>query len=146
MALRDLAEELGLDLDRIDEGHRQYHEYTTASGEGLSHQPKRSPASLISPREVKRQQPSPPPQHSTDPDLMRLILRGRSSTLSEPSLHTQIGWEENSAKREELNREVRVRYRPDGTEIRDRLGDSSDAALLVRGSPMVDEGQQEFAS
>lgn len=111
MALRDLAEVLGLDVDRLDEGLRQFKEFSRTHRRGSQKQRKRSQTSLVAAQDVKRQRPSstgqrpPSPPYPTpaDPELLKLLFRNKSSSpsASEPSVHTKLGWAANSAQFEE---------------------------------------------
>ncbi|KAL8902642.1 MAG: hypothetical protein Q9207_004511 [Kuettlingeria erythrocarpa] len=108
MALRDLAEVLGLDVDRLDEGLRQFKEYSRIHRRGSQKQRKRSQISLVAAQDVKRQRPSstrlsPPHPPPADPKLLELIFRDKSSSprASEPSVHTTLGWAVNSEQFEE---------------------------------------------
>ncbi|KAL9027781.1 MAG: hypothetical protein Q9196_003744 [Gyalolechia fulgens] len=106
MALRDLAEVWGLDVDRLDEELRRFKEFSRIHGRGSQKQRKRSPISLGAAQDVKRQRPSstrqnpPSPLYPTsaDPELLKLLLSEKSSSpgMSEPSVHTQLGWAANS--------------------------------------------------
>ncbi|KAL8896187.1 MAG: hypothetical protein Q9207_007832 [Kuettlingeria erythrocarpa] len=111
MALRDLAGELGLDIDRLDEALAQYREFSRIHGRASQKQRKRSPVSLVAAQDVKRQRPSssqqrrpsPPALPPADPKLIKFLLRDKSTSpsTSEPSFHTQLGWAANSEEFED---------------------------------------------
>ncbi|KAL8645904.1 MAG: hypothetical protein Q9210_006448 [Variospora velana] len=109
MALRDLAEVLGLDVDRLDEGLRQFKQFSRTRRRGSQNQRKRSQISLVAAQDVKRQRPSSTPRPSppypppADPEFVKFLLREKSSSAgaSEPSVHTKLGWAANSAQFEE---------------------------------------------
>ncbi|KAL8679404.1 MAG: hypothetical protein Q9186_004315 [Xanthomendoza sp. 1 TL-2023] len=102
LALRELGEALGLDLDRLDEKLRQYDEFSIHS-RALYQPRKRASHSPSLSENVKRQRPlplskqkrpSPPPPKAADPEFIKLLLREKSSSSPQPdsSIHTQLGW------------------------------------------------------
>lgn len=149
MALRDLAEVLGLDIDRLDEGLRQYKEFSRRHGRGLQKQHKRSQTFLVAIHDVKRQRPCPPKQErrpssprprTADPELLKLLLRVKSSSSpkSEPSLHTQLGWAVNSAELEEHRKALRKEATAGKPEAQ---RDRGSRALPTRPSPEPKKSQ-----
>ncbi|KAL8708016.1 MAG: hypothetical protein Q9225_007665 [Loekoesia sp. 1 TL-2023] len=148
MALRDLAEVLGLDMDRLDEGLRQYKEFSCRHGRGLQ-QRKRSQPSLVATHDVKRQRPYSPTQErrpsplrpsTADPELLKLLLRDKSSSspTSEPSLHTQLGWAANSVELEEYRKALKKEATTGKPEAQ---RDRGSGALPMRPSPEPKKSQ-----
>ncbi|KAI4174674.1 MAG: hypothetical protein LQ346_008207 [Caloplaca aetnensis] len=141
MALRDLAGVLGLDVDRLDEALTQYREFSRIHGRGSQKQRKRSPVSLVAAQDVKRQRPSssqqrgpsPPYPPPADPELIKLLLRDKSTSpgTSEPSFHTQLGWAANSEELENYRTALREgkNWKPEGAQ------DRQIRALTMRPSP-----------
>ncbi|KAL8973457.1 MAG: hypothetical protein Q9197_002299 [Variospora fuerteventurae] len=139
MALRDLAEVLGLDIDRLDEGLRQFKEFSRIHRRGSQKQRKRSQNSLAAAQDVKRQRPSSTQQrrpssplpHPGDPELLKFLLREKSSSpgASEPSVHTKLGWAVNSEQLEEYRAALKEH------DARNREVKAQREALAMRPSP-----------
>ncbi|KAI4126911.1 MAG: hypothetical protein LQ338_003488 [Usnochroma carphineum] len=118
LALRDLAEALGLDLDRLEEGLRSYKVFASRQGQGPRHQHKRSQRSQTAAHDAKRQRPSfptgqrrpsPPPPPPRDPELVALAF-GEKSPSSSPagtSVNTHLGWAANSEDFEAYQRALK---------------------------------------
>ncbi|KAL8724300.1 MAG: hypothetical protein Q9181_006889 [Wetmoreana brouardii] len=107
LALRDLAQVLGLDLDRLEEELRRHEMYTARKGHSLQRQRKRSQRSQTAAHDTKRQRtssplgqrrPSPLPPRPADPELVAIALRDKwsSSSPTDKSVHTHLGWAANS--------------------------------------------------
>ncbi|KAL8978008.1 MAG: hypothetical protein Q9177_006512 [Variospora cf. flavescens] len=139
MALRDLAEVLGLDIDRLDEGLRQFKEFSRIHRRGSQKQRKRSQNSLAAAQDVKRQRPSSTQQRRPssplprpgDPEFLELLLREKSSSpgASEPSVHTKLGWAANSEQLEEYRAALKEH------DARNRELKAQGEALAIRPSP-----------
>ena len=120
MALHDLAEVLGLDLDRLDQALRQYEDFAHKRQHGAQQQRKRSPTSLAvahntkrpRPRSLPRQsRPSPPALRYPDSEVIKGLLRYQSSSSPslEPSEHMKLGWAVNSEALHEYQEAERKR-------------------------------------
>ncbi|KAL9019897.1 MAG: hypothetical protein Q9185_002839 [Variospora sp. 1 TL-2023] len=139
MALRDLAEVLGLDIDRLDEGLRQFKEFSRIHRRGSQKQRKRSQNSLAAAQDIKRQRPSSTQQRRPssplprpgDPELLKFLLREKSSSpgASEPSVHTKLGWAVNSEQLEEYRAALKEH------DARNREVKAQREALAMRPSP-----------
>ncbi|KAI4285303.1 MAG: hypothetical protein L6R35_004688 [Caloplaca aegaea] len=139
MALRDLAEVLGLDIDRLDEGLRQFKEFSRIHRRGSQKQRKRSQNSLAAAQDVKRQRPSSTRQRRPssplprpgDPEFLEFLLGEKSSSpgASEPSVHTKLGWAANSEQLEEYRAALKEH------DARIREAKAQGEALAMRPSP-----------
>jgi hypothetical protein len=112
LALQEIAEELGLDYDRIEstvQAYKAYHAKQTL----VRAPPKRSTPPVLT-RELfpkrQRQQPRPSPPvpvpHFTVEDVEASLERYENPPPpSEPSVHTQLGWAVTSEEFREKRRE-----------------------------------------
>lgn len=98
LAIQELAEEFGLDYDRIESTVQAYKTYH-AQHRSFRPPPKRSNPPIVDrdswskrPQQQPRPSPPPPKMSLTFEEIEAILERQENPPRSEPSVHTQLGW------------------------------------------------------